>query len=50
MRVFGIFGHDVNDSVDRIRSPNGAARSADYLDPVNVLKQSVLNIPKNTGK
>src|SRR2546423_3092261 len=49
-RIFGVLGDDVDRSVDGIRSPNGAARSADGFDAFDVLEHGVLNLPINTGE
>ncbi len=50
VRVTGIFGDDINDAVHRIRTPNGAAGTADHFDPVDVVHVGVLHFPVGAGK
>ncbi len=50
MRIFGILRDDIDHSVDRICPPDGTARSPDDFDPLDILEQGVLDLPKNTGK
>src|ERR1035438_8837823 len=48
--VFGVFGDDIDHAVDGVRAPDGAARSANDFDPVDVLDQRVLHFPVDTVK
>src|SRR5205809_5789203 len=43
------FGDDVDHAVYRIGSPQGATRSTDDLDPLDVRDQAVLHVPQNTA-
>src|SRR5450759_825753 len=43
--IFGALGDDIADAVDGICSPNGAARSPDHLNALNVLERSGLHLP-----
>jgi hypothetical protein len=47
---FCVLGNDVDNAVDSVRAPNGASRTANHFDSINVLKQRVLNPPINAGK
>src|ERR1700722_12328543 len=44
----GAFCDDVNDSVNRISSPDCPARTADYLNAVDVLQRHVQRVPVNS--
>src|SRR3989442_11508966 len=48
LRLRRTFRDDVDHTVYCICSPQCGSRPADYLDAIDVLKQSVLNIPENT--
>jgi hypothetical protein len=45
MGIFGALGDDVDNPVDGIGSPNGAAGPPDYLNALNVLERSSLGLP-----
>src|SRR5256885_1064266 len=45
MSILGVFGDDIDDSVDGICSPDGSARASDDLNAFNILKQCVLHLP-----
>src|SRR5712671_1357004 len=47
---FGIVRDDVDDSVDGVRSPDGAAGSTNDLDPIDIFEQNILQSPINAGK
>ena len=47
MCIFGVFGDDINYSVDRICSPDRSARASDDFDSFNILQQRVLDLPIN---
>src|SRR4030088_1163421 len=49
-RLPGVFGNDVDDSVDGVRSPDRPARSANDFNPVDVFEQRVLNFPVHAGE
>jgi hypothetical protein len=48
-RVLGTLGDDVDDAVDGIGAPEGAARAADHLDAVDILEERVLHVPEDAG-
>ena len=43
-------GDDVDDAVDGVRSPDGAAGSADDFDAIDVFEQGVLHFPVGAGE
>ncbi len=43
--IGGALGDDIDDAVDGVRSPDGAAGAADDLDAVDVVEQDVLDVP-----
>ena len=47
--LFGGLGDDVDNAIDCIRPPNGAARTANHFDPLDVVKRNVHGIPKDSG-
>src|SRR6267142_1707121 len=49
LRVFGVFGDDVDDAVDGVGAPERAGRAADDLDAVDVLHEGILHIPEDAG-
>src|SRR5260370_8208936 len=49
-RIFGVFGDDIDHSVDSVCSPNRTARATDDFDPLNILKHRVLNLPINSSE
>src|ERR1700680_1521948 len=48
-RIFGVFGNDIDHSVDCVCSPDRAARAADDFDPLYILEHRVLDLPINPG-
>ena len=48
--VFGVLGDDIDYTVHRVRTPNGAARSADHLNAVDIVHVGVLNVPVGAGE
>ena len=48
--VLGLPGDDVDHAVDRVGAPHGGARSADHLDPLDVLDESVLLVPEGAAE
>src|SRR5207245_1032911 len=50
MRIFGTLGDDIDHSVNRICSPDSSARSPDDFDPLDILEQGVLDLPKNRSE
>src|SRR6202044_2340692 len=48
--IRGALGDDVDDSVDRVGSPERRAGTSDHLDPVDVLHEVVLYVPEHTGE
>ena len=48
--VCGVFGDDVDDSVNRIRAPNRGTRAANHLNPVDIIHDQALKSPVNTAK
>ena len=49
LRVLGALRGDVDHAVHRIGAPEGATRTADHLNPVDVLEQVILHIPFNAA-
>src|SRR5215831_20304509 len=49
-RLRGVFRDDVDHAVKGIRSPDGAAGSANHFDAVYVLQHHVFDIPVNAGE
>ncbi len=47
--ILGFFGDDVDHPVDRVGAPDGAARTTDHLDPVDVFEHGVLGIPEHAA-
>src|SRR5216684_271294 len=47
MSIFSALGDDIDDGINRIRSPDGSARASDDFDAFNILQQGVLNLPIN---
>src|ERR1700758_4443630 len=47
-RILGILSDDIDHSVDCVCSPDRAARPADDLDSLDILKHCVLNLPINS--
>ncbi len=45
LRIFRALRDHVDHAVHRVRTPNRAPRSSDYLDPVDVLHHRVLHVP-----
>src|SRR5487761_570432 len=45
----GVFRDDVDDAIDSIRSPDGAAGTADHFNPVNVFERGILRLPPDAG-
>ena len=43
--VLGVLSDDVDDPIDRIRSPNGAAGPPDHLNALDVFERSRLGLP-----
>src|SRR5204862_688137 len=50
LSVLGALSDDVDYRVDSVCAPDGAARSSDDFDPIDVFEQSILDIPIGTGK
>src|SRR5260370_713121 len=50
MGLLGSFGDDIDDTVDSICSPDGAARASNDFDPFDILKQCVLDLPIDAGE
>src|SRR5438270_217035 len=50
MRVPGAFGDDVDDAVHRVRAPDGAARTANHLDAIDVFEHHVVESPQDAGE
>src|SRR6267143_2678602 len=48
MGLLSSFGDDIDYRVHGIRSPDGTAWASDDFDPVDILKQCVLDLPINT--
>ena len=49
-RVRRPLGDDVDDPVDGVGSPDAGPRTADHLDPLDVLQHDVLNVPKDAAE
>ena len=49
-RVLRPLGDDVDDPVDGIGSPDAGPRTADHLDPFDILQDDVLNVPKDAAE
>ena len=43
-------GDNVDHAIDRVGAPKCRARTADHLDPINVLEQGVLHVPVRPGE
>src|SRR5208282_4878404 len=50
LRVRSLLRDDVDDPVYRVRAPHRSARSANHLDPVDVLQRHVLRVPINAAE
>src|SRR5689334_18949101 len=50
VRVLGTLRDDVDDAVDRVCAPNGAAGPANDLDSLDILQQHVLHLPIDTSE
>src|SRR5438445_497123 len=48
--ILSFLGNDIDDRVDRVRSPDGPARPANHLDSLHILQQRVLDLPVHSGK
>ncbi len=48
--IFGVLGNDVDHAVDRIGPPQGATGTAHHLDALDIVKQSILHVPVDSGK
>ncbi len=44
-----VLGDDIDDAVDGIGAPHGAARAADNLDAVDIVERHVDHLPRNAG-
>ena len=49
LRLLRRFRDDVDDAVHRVRSPERRPRTADHLDPLDILEECVLPVPKHPG-
>src|SRR6267154_3238126 len=47
---FRVLSNDIDNSIERVCSPDGTARPANYFDPVDVFQKGVLQLPINTGE
>src|SRR5262245_43331804 len=50
LRIARTLRRDVDDTVDCVGAPERRARTADYLNPVDVFQQRVLHIPEDSGE
>ena len=47
LSVAAVPGYHIDNAVDGIRAPESRARSADHLDPVDILEHDVLHVPED---
>src|SRR5574337_367014 len=45
-----LFGDDVDHAIDRIGAPESPTRTADNLDPIDILKEGVLHVPDDPSE